>query len=151
VRHTERHLHTDPPQTNELESLSEDISGAIDAELATHPGLSADRGVAVAGTPAILAAMDLDREKVDYALIEGHELDLETVQKLLSRLSSLPVAERRELRGVDPDRAPTIVAGVIILIKTMRAFALQRITVSERDILFGAAQRTAERHASAAG
>ena len=151
VRHTERHLHTDPPQTNELESLSEDISGAIDAELATHPGLSADRGVAVAGTPAILAAMDLGLEAVDYALIEGHELELETVQKLLSRLSSLPIAERRALRGVDPDRAPTIVAGVIILIKVMRAFALQRITVSERDILFGAAQRAAERHASAAG
>jgi len=151
VRHTERHLHTDPPQTNELESLSEDISGTIDAELATHPGLSADRGVAVAGTPAILAAMDLDLEQVDYALIEGHELELGSVQKLLARLSSVPIAERRALRGVDPDRAPTIVAGVIILIKVMRAFALQRIIVSERDILFGAAQRAAERHASAAG
>ncbi len=151
VRHTERHLHTDPPQTNELESLSEDVSGAIDAELATHPGLSADRGVAVAGTPAILAAMDLGLEQVDHARIEGHELDLETIQKLLSRLSSLPLAERRTLRGVDPDRAPTIVAGVIILIKTMRAFALQRISVSERDILFGAALRVADRHASATG
>jgi exopolyphosphatase/guanosine-5'-triphosphate,3'-diphosphate pyrophosphatase len=151
VRHTERHLHTDPPQTNELESLSEDISGTNDAELATHPGLSADRGVAVAGTPAILAAMDLDLDQVDYALIEGHELELGSVQKLLARLSSVPIAERRALRGVDPDRAPTIVAGVIILIKVMRAFALQRIIVSERDILFGAAQRAAERHASAAG
>ena len=151
VRHTERHLHTDPPQTNELESLSEDVGAAIDAELATHPGLRADRGVAVAGTPAILAAMDLGLEQVDYEQIEGHELELATVQKLLSRLSSLPLDERRELRGMDPDRAPTIVAGVIILIKTMRAFALQRITVSERDILFGAAQRAAERHVPATG
>jgi hypothetical protein len=33
----------------------------------------------------------------------------------------------------------------------MRAFALERITVSERDILFGAAQRAAERHAAATG
>ena len=148
VRHTERHLHTDPPQTNELESLAEDVGGTIDAELATHPGLRADRGVAVAGTPAILAAMDLGLDRVDYAQIEGHELDLETVQKLLSRLSSLPIDERRALRGVDPDRAPTIVAGVIILIKVMRAFALKRITVSERDILFGAAERAAERRAS---
>ena len=123
----------------------------IDAELAAHPGVSADRGVAVAGTPAILAAMDLGLERVDYGRIEGHELELETVQKLLSRLSSLPLAERRAVPGVDPDRAPTIVAGVIILIKTMRAFALQRITVSERDILFGAALRAAARPASAAG
>ncbi|MCB0875910.1 MAG: Ppx/GppA family phosphatase [Solirubrobacterales bacterium] len=151
VRHTERYLRTDPPATSELESLSKDVSETIDAELAAHPGVSADRGVAVAGTPAILAAMDLGLERVDYGRIEGHELELETVQKLLSRLSSLPLAERRAVPGVDPDRAPTIVAGVIILIKTMRAFALQRITVSERDILFGAALRAAARPASAAG
>jgi exopolyphosphatase/guanosine-5'-triphosphate,3'-diphosphate pyrophosphatase len=151
VRHTERHLHNDPPLTNELESLAEDVGGTIDAELVAHPSLRADRGVAVAGTPAILAAMDLGLDRVDYTRIEGHELDLATVQKLLSRLASLPVDERRAVRGVDPDRAPTIVAGVVILVKAMRAFALERITVSERDILFGAALRAAERHAATAG
>ena len=151
IRHTERHLHTDPPQTNELESLSEDVGGTIDAELGTQPGLRADRGIAVAGTPALLAAMDLGLERFDYEQVEGHELELTTVQNLCSRLAALPIEERRKERGVDPDRAPTIVAGVIILIKAMRAFALQRITVSERDILFGAALRAAERHASTAG
>jgi exopolyphosphatase/guanosine-5'-triphosphate,3'-diphosphate pyrophosphatase len=151
VRHTERYLHGDPPQTSELESLSEDVGKMIDAELAAQPGITADRGVAVAGTPAILAAMDLGIEEVDYGDIEGHELELETVQKLLSRLSSLPLDERRAVPGIDPDRAPTIVAGVVILIKAMRAFALQRITVSERDILFGAALWAAEHPASAAG
>ncbi len=149
VRHTERHIHTDPPQTNELESLAEDIGGAIDSQLATFPGLRAERGVALAGTPAILAAIDLDLESVDYRQVEGHELELTTIQNLCSRLSSLPLEERREVRGVDPDRAPTIVAGVIILIKVMRAFAMKKIAVSEHDILFGAAARAAERHAAA--
>ena len=54
VRHTERHIHTDPPQTNELESLAEDIGSAIDSQLATFPGLRAERGVAArrnAGDP----------------------------------------------------------------------------------------------------
>jgi exopolyphosphatase / guanosine-5'-triphosphate,3'-diphosphate pyrophosphatase len=151
VRHTERHLHTDPPQTNELESLAEDVGEEIDAVLAAHPGVRADRGVAVAGTPAILGAMDLGLERVDYAEVEGHELELATVQKLMSRLAALPLEERRRERGVDPDRAPTIVAGVVILIKAMRGFGLDRITVSQRDILFGAARRAAERHAAAAG
>ena len=143
VRHTERHLHNDPPLTNELESLAEDVGGTIDAELVAHPGLHADRGIAVAGTPAILAAMDLSLDRVDYTPIEGHELDLETVQKLLSRLASLPVDERRAVRGVDPDRAPTIVAGVIILIQVMRAFGLTEIEASEHDILWGAALEAA--------
>ena len=151
VRHTERHIHTDPPQTNELESLSEDVGTAIDQQLSTHPGLRAERGVAVAGTPAMLAAIDLGLERVDYDQIEGHELTLETIQNLCSRLSSLPLDERQRVRGVDPDRAPTIIAGVIILIKAMRAFALPKIAVSERDILFGAALRAVERHGAAAG
>jgi exopolyphosphatase/guanosine-5'-triphosphate,3'-diphosphate pyrophosphatase len=38
-----------------------------------------------------------------------------------------------------PDRAPNIVAGVVILVETMRAFALDRIEVSEHDILYGSA------------
>jgi exopolyphosphatase/guanosine-5'-triphosphate,3'-diphosphate pyrophosphatase len=151
VRHTERHFHTDPPQTNELESLSEDVGGAIDAELATHPGLRADCGIAVAGTPAILAAIDLELEEVDHDRIEGHRLELGAVQKLCSRLAALPLAERRTVRGMDPDRAPTIVAGVIILIKAMRAFALQEITVSRHDILYGAALAAARNGAPAAG
>ena len=45
---------------------------------------------------------------------------------MLSRLASAPLAERVEIPGLHPDRAPTIVAGVVILIETMRAFGLER-------------------------
>ena len=38
-----------------------------------------------------------------------------------------------------PDRAPTIVAGVVILVEAMRAFGLEQIEVSEHDILYGIA------------
>ena len=62
-----------------------------------------------------------------------------TIQRLLSRLASAPLAERLEILGMHPDRAPTIVAGVVILIEAMRAFGLERIEVSEHDILYGIA------------
>ena len=45
--------------------------------------------------------------------------------------------------GLHPGRAPTIVAGVVILIQAMRAFGLQEIEVSEHDILYGAALEAA--------
>ena len=57
----------------------------------------------------------------------------------------MPLAERVEIPGLHPDRAPTIVAGVVILVETMRAFELEEITVSEHDILYGTAIATAER------
>jgi exopolyphosphatase/guanosine-5'-triphosphate,3'-diphosphate pyrophosphatase len=44
-----------------------------------------------------------------------------------------------------PDRAPTIVAGVVILVEVMRAFGLERIEVSEHDILYGTALAAADR------
>ena len=41
--------------------------------------------------------------------------------------------------GLHPDRAPTIVAGVAMLLEVLRAFGLDEVEVSERDILWGAA------------
>jgi exopolyphosphatase/guanosine-5'-triphosphate,3'-diphosphate pyrophosphatase len=58
---------------------------------------------------------------------------------MLSQLASAPLAERVEIPGLHPDRAPTIVAGVVILVEVMRAFGLEQIRVSEHDILYGTA------------
>ena len=143
VRHSERHVHADPPRTEELEALSDDVGGSLEAELSSQPGLRADRAIAVAGTPATLAAMDLGLESFRPEVVEGHHLTLSKAQQSCSRLASLPLEERAELTGVDPDRAPTIVAGVVILIKAMRAFGLDEVEVSERDILYGAALEAA--------
>ena len=55
----------------------------------------------------------------------------------------MPLAERLEVKGLHPGRAPTIVAGVVILIQVMRAFGLREIEVSEHDILWGAALEAA--------
>ncbi len=48
-------------------------------------------------------------------------------------------AQRREVVGLNPDRAPTIVAGMIILGEAIAMFGLDRVEVSEHDILYGAA------------
>jgi exopolyphosphatase/guanosine-5'-triphosphate,3'-diphosphate pyrophosphatase len=48
-------------------------------------------------------------------------------------------AQRRDVRGLHPDRAPAIVAGLVLLTEAMRAFGLDEVEVSEHDILRGAA------------
>jgi exopolyphosphatase/guanosine-5'-triphosphate,3'-diphosphate pyrophosphatase len=50
---------------------------------------------------------------------------------------------RREVVGLHPDRAPTIVAGMIVLEQALRAFGLEHVEVSEHDILHGGALRLA--------
>jgi exopolyphosphatase / guanosine-5'-triphosphate,3'-diphosphate pyrophosphatase len=45
--------------------------------------------------------------------------------------------------GLEPERAPVIVAGAAILLEAMRHLRLPEIMVSERDILDGAALEAA--------
>src|SRR6201996_7612194 len=137
VRHTERHLTSDPPTPVELEELAGDLRALIDA--ATIEAPRAEAGIAVAGTPTSLAAIELQLEPYDPRRTHGHVLTLRSIQRMLSRLASAPLAQRAEVPGLHADRAPTIVAGVVILIEAMRAFDLSQITVSEHDILYGAA------------
>jgi exopolyphosphatase/guanosine-5'-triphosphate,3'-diphosphate pyrophosphatase len=85
-------------------------------------------------TPVELELVPYDPQK-----IHGHVLELPSIQRMLSRLAATPLERRREIPGLHADRAPTIVAGVVTLVETMRAFDLERITVSEHDILYGAA------------
>ncbi len=137
VRHTERHLVSDPPTPVELEELAADLRGLIEA--ATLEAPRAEAGIAVAGTPTSLAAIELELVPYDPQRIHGHVLELRSIQRMLSQLASVPLAHRAEIPGLHADRAPTIVAGVVTLVEAMRAFDLERITVSEHDILYGAA------------
>ncbi len=137
VRHSERHIASDPPTVVELEALAGDVRCLIEA--AVGPGIDASTGIAVAGTPTSLAAIEMGLEPYDPTRVHGHLLSLPSIQRMLSQLASTPLAERIKIPGMHPDRAPTIVAGVVILIETMRAFGLGQIQASEHDILYGTA------------
>jgi exopolyphosphatase / guanosine-5'-triphosphate,3'-diphosphate pyrophosphatase len=143
VRHTERYLTTDPPGAAELEELAADVRGLIDAQLAGRSHVAAEHGIAVAGTPTSLAAIELELDPYDPEAVHGHTLGLRSIQRMCSQLSSMPLGERLKVTGLHPGRAPTIVAGVVILIQVMRAVGLSEIEVSEHDILYGAALEAA--------
>ena len=144
VRHTERFLHFDPPEPRELA----DCAGSIRSLLAEHVPDAARGGVThaigVAGTLTTLAALDLGLAQYDRERVHGHRLSRDGARVQLGRLASLPVAERRELPAMEPERAPVIVAGALILVETLDFFSLAEIEVSERDILDGAAFAAAE-------
>ena len=147
VRHSERYLPSDPPGTAELEALAADVRGLIRAVIGQQAISPAPRAaIAVAGTPTSLAAIEMSLDPYDPKRVHGHRLTFHSIQWMLSMLASTPLAERRQVAGLHPDRAPTIVAGVVILIEAMRAFGLDQIEVSEHDILYGSAICAASDH-----
>jgi exopolyphosphatase/guanosine-5'-triphosphate,3'-diphosphate pyrophosphatase len=139
VRQTERHLHHDPPPPRELQLLADDVRATIEAGVPPEVRASARAAVGVAGTATSLAAIDQELEPYDPRRVHGYVLELGEVELLLARLAQMPLVQRREVRGLHPDRAPTIVAGAAILLEVLRAFGLDRAEVSEHDLLHGVA------------
>ena len=139
VRQTERHLHSDPPEPAGLQALAEEVR-AIFAEAAPRVAREpVAHAIAVAGTATSLAAIDLELDPYDPERVHGHVLPLARIDELLARLAQMTLEERRHVTGLHPDRAPTIVAGCLLLAEALRAFGLDRVEVSEHDILRGAA------------
>jgi exopolyphosphatase / guanosine-5'-triphosphate,3'-diphosphate pyrophosphatase len=144
VRHSERHLHSDPPTPEELANLTRDVSELLVAHVPVRLRENGMRAIAVAGTPTQCAAIDLGLEYYDPNRIEGHILTAPRLRRLLHQLAAVPLAQRREITGLDPARAPVIVAGIAILLEVVNCFGLGQVEASERDILWGLARSTTE-------
>jgi exopolyphosphatase / guanosine-5'-triphosphate,3'-diphosphate pyrophosphatase len=144
VRYTERFLHSDPPEHEELEALASDVQRVIEEQVPARYREETTEGIAVAGTATTLAAIDQELDPYDPEKVHGYRVSLAAAERIQAMLAALPVEERREVTGLHPDRAPTIVAGVTILVESIRSFGLDEIEVSESDILQGAAMAAAE-------
>ncbi|CAB4912763.1 unannotated protein [freshwater metagenome] len=138
VRHGERHVHHDPPDPDELAALADDARGIFSAAVPDDVRASVGRVIAVAGTATSCAAMIQELDPYDPERVHGFVLSLAEVDELTARLALLDEPERREVVGLQADRAPTIVAGCVLLSVALRAFGVKECEVSEHDILRGA-------------
>ncbi|MSX02715.1 MAG: Ppx/GppA family phosphatase [Actinobacteria bacterium] len=139
VRQSERHIAHDPPTDAEISELRGEIDEVLSEAVPQSEREHVKTLVAVAGTATSMAAIDLELEPYDPLAVHGHRVSLERCREIADRMASLPEAERREVAGLHPDRAPTILAGTQILVRVMEAFGLDEVEVSEHDILYGVA------------
>lgn len=139
VRLFERHVHHDPPLPEELASIEADIA----CQLASAEPLSRIHGdepltlVGVAGTVTTLKALELGLDDYDSARVHGAVLTLSAVEGLCTKLSSMTLAERQRLPGLQPKRADVIVAGALIVRDLLRSASASQTTVSDRGVRFG--------------
>jgi exopolyphosphatase / guanosine-5'-triphosphate,3'-diphosphate pyrophosphatase len=139
VRQTERHLYTDPPSAEECEALARDARSILADGVPEKWRRAVGHAIAVAGTATSMASIAQELEPYDAEKVEGYVVTADQCREIRDRLASLTLSERRRVRGLHPDRAPTIVAGTIILLETLALFGLDEFEVSEHDILRGAA------------
>ena len=138
-RVTERFLQEDPPSAAEMQAAIDWFAPqfATFYDELRERGFTVDRVVAVAGTATSLVSIEQAMEVYDSSRVHGALVTLESLGQMRDRLASLTLEQRRHVTGLQPDRAPVIVAGTLILGEIVRQAGASGFTVSEADILHG--------------
>jgi exopolyphosphatase / guanosine-5'-triphosphate,3'-diphosphate pyrophosphatase len=144
ARLTERFLHSDPPTEAELDAGAAAVRALLAQRVPDEIRSDTLSAIGVAGTITTLGALALGLEEYDRDRVDGSELSAPALEAQLQRLASVQLEERRRLRPLDPDRAPVIVGGAVIVREVLAFFSLDKLEISERDILDGAALAAAE-------
>jgi len=143
-RLTERFLGSDPPTAAELDAAAAAVRALLAERVPEEIRSGTSSAIGVAGTITSLSALALGLDEYDRDRVHGSELTAQALEEQLRRLASVPVEERRRIRPLDPDRAPVIVGGAIIAREVLAFFRLDKLEISERDILDGAALAATE-------
>ncbi len=89
------------------------------------------RLIGTGGTIATLARVM--KGDVDHVTISRAEL-----LQLVRRLEAMPLVERRQVPGLPPERADIIVAGGAVFLAAMELLGAEELTVSVRNLRYGA-------------
>ena len=137
VRMTERHLHGDPPTTEQITAAQVDIDAAVALAGRSVPFERAASFVGLAGTVTTVAAMAMDLPTYDPTVLHGSVISIEDVSRVAAVLLQMTRAERAALPYMHPGRVDIIGGGAMVLESAMRAAGAAEVTVSETDILDG--------------
>jgi exopolyphosphatase/guanosine-5'-triphosphate,3'-diphosphate pyrophosphatase len=140
VRLFERHVRSDPPEPSEIAAIRQDVERALGSvsEVPADATL-----VGVAGTVTTLAAIAHAIDPYDATRIHGARLEVEVLRELAVRLSSLTLAERKKVPGLEPRRADVIVAGALLVERFVTWSQKPGIVVSDRGVRWGLAEELA--------
>ena len=100
-------------------------------------GLLPARMVAVAGTATSVVSVDERMDPYDSARVHHAQVSRETCARVHALLTSMNLKQRKAVVGLDPGRAPVIVAGTVILQEVMDLARVPYFVASEADILQG--------------
>lgn len=138
-RVTEKFLASDPPAPEELARARAWIREQMASWFADQAkeAASLERVVAVAGTATTVVSIRDRMEAYDSSRVHKARVSRQELLEVYERLAALPLSARKKVVGLDPKRAPVMVAGLLILLEVLDFAGIDAFTVSETDILHG--------------
>lgn len=142
VRMTERFLKSDPVTDAEYDRCLRAVDEALLPMKSWREALPDGTSLlGVAGTVVTLACWKAGLESFDPDIIHHTELTQETVEKQVQELRLRTVLERQTLTGIEPARADVLLAGAMILWRSMVVLDFPDVKVSTRGLRFGVLRR----------
>ncbi|MGA3182047.1 MAG: Ppx/GppA phosphatase family protein [Verrucomicrobiota bacterium] len=144
VRLLEQSKPADPPGPDALAGCRAFLKSYLDQQVAPALELALRRCtrqaqlVGTSGTAAILARMEAQALDFNRRQIESTVLPLSRVRQMLEQLWQLPLASRRNIPGLPPDRADVIATGIAIYEAIMERFGFLRLEISTRGLRYWA-------------
>lgn len=130
------------PTSRDLVRAREHVRGflrdAVLPRLRPHLSEPVEMAVGVGGTTALLALIRHACPRFDRALVESTLFDEDGLRELTQRLWGLPLARRRELPGLPPERADVILTGAVIYESVVHVLGLPALGISTRGLRYGA-------------
>lgn len=137
VRMSERFLFSDPPGEEEATAMREHIDRALAPALGELGGADIALLVGLAGTVTTLSAIRQGLSEYAGELIHGSSLTREEVSGMFREMASRGLEERKAYMGLEPERADVILGGAAVLERLLLGLGMERLLVSEKDILDG--------------
>ena len=147
VRFTERYLKSDPVTDEEFWKCQEQI----DHELVTIQGWRETHGktshlVANAGTATTLAAWHLGLNEFDSQSIDKTTLTRGDIHRMVEELKWRTIQERKQLIGIEPQRADVLLAGAMILWRAMELLRFSDCRISSRGLRYGVLKNSSNKN-----
>jgi len=137
VRMTERHLHGDPPSSEEVAATVTTIDAALDEALTQVPVEDISCFVGLAGSVTTVAALAHGLESYDPAAIHGSVTTLAQVEQVTGKLLTQTRAQRAAEPVMHPGRVDVIAGGALVLRQLMRRLSVHSVIAGETDLLDG--------------
>lgn len=146
VKLFDNHIKSDPPSKDDIISLRGETEIILSALKVKIGHLMSNRTVFIgtAGTITTLASIDIGLESYDHEKIHRHNISLDKLYDISGRLISIPLSERKEIFGLEPERADLIIPGILFTINIMELFGFDNIFVSDNGLLEGALIKLSE-------
>ncbi len=137
VRLTEKFITQHPVNENEFSNLQSHLQTELQVVKNKLDAFSPELLIGTAGTVTTLAALKDNIYPYDPEKIHGSIFSRQEAESILNDLKEKSLSQRLLLKPLERGREDLIIAGTAIVLETMRAFACEKLTVSEYSLREG--------------